>query len=75
MKHQRLLSETLIPFDGHKQLPGKPTVAQLWAWKNQGITVRRGETKRKVYIETIRIGGRPHTSQEAYMRFLELINE
>jgi hypothetical protein len=75
MKHQRLLSETLIAFDQHKELPGKPTYAQLNAWRSVGMISRHGGVKRRVYLEMVKIGGRPHTSLEAYMRFEDLINE
>lgn len=46
-----------------KSLPGRPHVATLWRWRKRGI--------RGVTLETVVIGGRRYTSQEALQRFID----
>ncbi len=60
----RLLTEDLI---GMKEvpptLPTRVHIATVWRWANRGI--------RGVKLETIRLGGKTLTSQQALTRFIE----
>jgi len=55
-------SETLLSLtDAAKTLPGRPHVSSLHRWRLRGV--------RGVKLETILIGGRRYTTQEALARF------
>jgi hypothetical protein len=75
MAHTNIASETLIPFDqARRELSEHLTRDQLDYWRKHGIVVNRSGSRRKVKLESLRIGGRRFTSKEAYQRFLDAIN-
>ena len=61
MNHEHLMSFSAAA----KSLPGRPNIATLWRWRTHGV--------RGVKLETILVGGRRYTSQEALERFSERI--
>lgn len=59
-----LMSETLLPLaEAGRSLPPKPGPSTLWRWHRRGIS--------GVKLETVVIGGRRYTSQEALRRFVD----
>jgi hypothetical protein len=55
--------ESLITLaEASRLLPGRPSAATLWRWRNRGVAGGRK-------LETVVIGGRPYTSREALARF------
>jgi hypothetical protein len=76
MKHAQLITETLVPFDRARQvLPGKPTRNQLNNWRKRGIVYWHDGIRTIVRLETVKIGGHPCTTVEAFNRFIERTNE
>jgi hypothetical protein len=56
--------EQLLTFtQAAKLLPGRPNVATLWRWRTAGC--------RGVKLETVLVGGKRYTSQEALQRFVD----
>lgn len=57
-------NETLCTItEATKIFPGRPHVATVWRWVNNGV--------RGLRLETIKVGGRRFTSHEAIERFIE----
>lgn len=69
-----LLREILVPFDEGRNLPGSPTKSTLRNWRDNGVLADRSDPTSRVFIESIRIGGRPFTSIQAFHRFISKIN-
>ncbi len=62
-----MLKEQLVLLGGAGQvLPNRPARATLWRWAEKGL--------HGVILETVWLGGRRYTSQEALQRFLERLN-
>lgn len=63
-----LRQETLITFEEAAQLlpvDTQPNVSTWWRWARQGIRGR--------LLETVKVGGRRYTTQEAVLRFVEAL--
>ena len=57
-------SETLITLpEAAALLPGRPSITTLWRWRTKGV---RGRV-----LESVNIGGKVYTSEEALQRFAE----
>lgn len=68
-----IFDEELVPFrDGRRLLPGKPNKLALRNWAKRGIMSHT--TGKRIKLEFCYVGRTPHTSQEAYMRFMTAIN-
>ena len=73
MKNSHLLDETLITFKQARSLDPPVSRATLYRWMRDGIL---DDTRiHRVYLETIKHGGRRYTSIEAVIRFTEALSE
>jgi hypothetical protein len=63
--------EQLIPCNGLLGPFGKVSKATVWRWRTQGLPNVRGK---KVKLESVRLGKRVMTSQEAVLRFALALN-
>ncbi len=62
-----ITTERLIPIEkAGEELPHRPHRSTIWRWACQGLN--------GLVLETIRLGGRRFTSQQALKRFLERLN-
>lgn len=68
-----LADEELVALsEGRRTLPGAPSVRKLYYWWRYGV---RSETGRRVFLETIKIGGTRYTSRQAFRRFISAISD
>lgn len=68
-----LLHEKLVLLSDCRKLPGKPKKTTVMKWRIRGCINQI--TRQRHYIETVKIGGQLWTSEEAYQRFMEKLNE
>lgn len=64
--------EDLVNLADGRLLPRRPSYNKLSRWANMGIL---GKSRRREYLETVKIGGECCTSQEAYIRFCAKLSE
>jgi hypothetical protein len=68
-----VLKETIVSLNsGRKLLPRAPSFRKLKRWINVGVRSWNGKL---VKLETIKIGGEPCTSLEAFDRFCQKLSE
>ena len=62
-----LSTETLVPWQqAAKHVPGQPHISTLHRWRLKGVKGHR--------LETLSVGGRRFTSQQAIARFIDACN-
>ncbi len=78
MKTGAILKETLVSFKQGSKLPLKggliPSSASLKRWAKKGLKRALGEDGEPVTLEYCYVGGRLHTSKEAFLRWLKRTN-
>ncbi|MEZ6190018.1 MAG: DUF1580 domain-containing protein [Phycisphaerales bacterium] len=54
-----------------KRAPGRPSAATIYRWCRQGLKARNGK---KIYLKTIRAGGKLFTSEQWLIIFFEAVS-
>lgn len=57
--------------EASRSFPRKPSYHKLHRWAEFGVLAKNG---RQVFLETIKVGGEPCTSVEAFQRFCEQLS-
>ena len=69
-----ITNETLVALTEGKKLippPNSPTADQLHFWWDTGLVAENGS---RIFLETVKIGGRRYTSLQAFHRFVAAQN-
>ncbi len=75
MRTGAILKETLVAFKRGSKLQGAPSSQSLWRWASRGLKKKCDGNGRPITLEYCYVGGRLHTSTEAYQRWLDKIND